>query len=231
MAAQKPIRVLDAIKWDPRVEEHFFKHKFKKLPHIDAAYYQENNRYNLILSKKSKNFVRLSARCVASSVNTVASAALCSVCVASTVGVVEMLVARGTPKFTEISQELYGSTDDAFHVGAPTLKDLATLVSTTLANIKDQVSTEADTEMYTSEQTVEILRERLGDYFTDKTDLRVELSDGILADASAGADRIKIHDGLTFSEREIRVFEVHEGWGASGHDVKWFGATGMYFFK
>src|SRR4029077_3310548 len=40
----------------------------------------------------------------------------------------------------------------------------------------------------------------------------VELSDGILADAAAGADRIKIHGGYKFSERQIRTFEIHEGW-------------------
>ena len=38
------------------------------------------------------------------------------------------------------------------------------------------------------------------------------MSDGIIADASAGAERIKIHEGMMFSEREIRIFEVHEGW-------------------
>jgi uncharacterized protein (TIGR02421 family) len=40
----------------------------------------------------------------------------------------------------------------------------------------------------------------------------VELSDGIIADAAAGADKIKIRDGLKFSLREIKTFEVHEGW-------------------
>ena len=143
--------------------------------------------------------------------------------------VVEMLMARGTPKFTEISQELYGSSEDAFHVGAPTLKDLAALVSTTLANIKNQVTTEADVKSYTSEETVQILRERLGNYFTDKNNLRVELSDGIIADASAGADRIKIHKGLIFSEREIRTFEIHEGWVHLGTTLN--GSQPIYFFK
>ena len=41
VAAQKPIRVLDAIKWDGQVQEEFFKHKFKKLPLVDTAYYLE----------------------------------------------------------------------------------------------------------------------------------------------------------------------------------------------
>jgi len=43
VAAQKPIRVLDAIKWDGEIQETFFKNKFKKLPNVDAQYYQEKN--------------------------------------------------------------------------------------------------------------------------------------------------------------------------------------------
>jgi uncharacterized protein (TIGR02421 family) len=57
-----------------------------------------------------------------------------------------------------------------------------------------------------------MLSERLANYFSDREHIRVELSDGIIADAAAGADRIKIHDGLMFSAREIRTFEIHEGW-------------------
>ncbi len=123
-----------------------------------------------------------------------------------------MLEARGTPRFTEISQELYGSSEDAFHVGAPTLKDLATLITSTLARIKDKVKTEADDEIYTSEEAVAMLSERLATYFSDRDNIRVELSDGIIADAAAGADRIKIHKDLKLSLREIRTFEIHEGW-------------------
>ena len=32
VVAQKPIRVLDALKWSSKIQEDFFKHKFKKLP-------------------------------------------------------------------------------------------------------------------------------------------------------------------------------------------------------
>ncbi len=128
------------------------------------------------------------------------------------VRVIEMLQARGTPKFTEISQELYGSSEDAFHVGAPTLKDLATLVTNTLSKIKDKVKSEADVPMYTSEEAVAMLSERLASYFSDGDNIRVEISDGIIADAAAGADRIKIHSGQKFSLRQIRTFEIHEGW-------------------
>lgn len=212
VAAQKPIRILDAIKWNSKVRQQFFKDKCKKLPMVDTAYYLENNPLQFDPLKKIEEFHEIdrSIRRKLGQYSGVGSI-MQRMCREYS-RVVEMLLGRGTPKFTEVSQELYGSSEDAFHIGAPTLKDLATLVSSTLAGLKGQVTTEADVKSFTSEQTVAILSERLGNYFHDRNNLRVELSDGILADASAGAERIKIHEGLKFSEREIRIFEIHEGW-------------------
>jgi uncharacterized protein (TIGR02421 family) len=211
VAAQKPIRILDALKWNGHIEKNFFKNKFKKLPQVSPEYYQTNNPLQFDPLKKIQEFreIERSIRRKLGQYSGVGSI-MQRMCREYSC-VVEMLIARGTPKFTEISQELYGSSEDAFHIGAPTLKDLATLVTNTLANIKDQISGEQDIEKYTSEQTVKILSKRLGRYFAENK-VRVELSDGILADASAGAERIKIHKGLMFSEREIRTFEIHEGW-------------------
>lgn len=209
--AQKPIRVLDALKWDAEVQGHFFKHKCKKLPHVTPEYYIEKNPLQFDPQQKMEELheIERSIRRKLGQYSGVGSIMLRMS--REYTRVVELLMARGTPRFTEISQQLYGSSEDAFHIGAPTLKDLATLVSQTLANIKDQVNTAADVKNFTSEETVKILSKRLGHYFgTNKP--RVQLSDGILADASAGADRIRIHEGLMFSEREIRTFEVHEGW-------------------
>lgn len=211
VAAQKPIRILDALKWDNSVEEYFFKHKCKKMPIIDADYYQQKNPLSFDPEKKIAEFHdidRSIQRMLGqySGVGSIMQRMCYEYC-----RVVEMLEARGTPRFTEISQQLYGSSEDVFHVGAPTLKDLATLVTDTLAQLKDKVKSAADDRVYSSEEAVAMLRERLEAFFGEST-IRVELSDGIIADASAGADRIKIHKGLTFSEREIRTFEIHEGW-------------------
>jgi len=212
VAAQRPIRILDALKWDPSIEQLFIKSKYKKLPQIDQEYYLKKNPLSFDPEKKIQEFHEIDRNIRRklgqySGVGGIMQRMCYEYC-----RVVEMLQARGTPRFTEISQELYGSSEDAFHVGAPTLKDLATLVTSTLAKIKDKVKTSADVPSYTSEQAVNILRERLAAYFTDGNTIRVELSDGIIADAAAGADRIKIHDGLKFSAREIRTFEIHEGW-------------------
>lgn len=213
VSAQKPIRILDALKWNSRIQQDFFKHKFKKLPDIDEEYYQRENPLQFDPLKKIAEFhdIERAIRRTLGQYSGVGSI-MQRMCREYT-RVVHMLMARGTTKFTEISQELYGSSEDAFHVGAPTLKDLATLVSNTLSNIKDQVITAEDEEIYSSEETVTILKKRLDNYFTDKNQpIRVELSDGIIADASAGAERIKILAGQHFSEREIRTFEIHEGW-------------------
>lgn len=212
VAAQRPIRILDALKWDNHIEEYFFKHKCKKLPPIDSAYYHTHNPLNFDPEKKIAEFHEIdrSIRRKLGQFSGVGSI-MQRMCY-EYMRVINMLVARGTPRFTEISQELYGSSEDAFHVGAPTLKDLADLVTETLGNIKDQVKTAADEEIYTSEQAVEILRERLATYFAEQDSIRVEMSDGIIADAAAGADLIKIHKGLMLSLREIRTFEIHEGW-------------------
>ncbi|MBA3661455.1 MAG: flavohemoglobin expression-modulating QEGLA motif protein [Gammaproteobacteria bacterium] len=212
VAAQKPIRILDALKWDTETEFNFFKNKGKQLPAIDREFYLKKNPLTFNPEEKLKEFQDIDRNIRRklgqySGVGSIMQRMCYEYC-----RVVQMLVARGTPLFSEISQELYGSAEDAFHVGAPTLKDMALLVSETLTNLKDQVRSEDDAEIFTSEQAVEMLRERLAKYFYDNDSIRVELSDGIIADAAAGAERIKIHEGLLFSLREIRTFEIHEGW-------------------
>ena len=211
VAAQKPIRILDALKWNGEIEKTFFASKFTKLPLINKEFYQKNNPLNFDPVKKIAEFheINRDIRRKLGQYSGVGSIMqrMCD----EYRRVVDLLLARGTPEFTRISQELYGSSDDAFHVGAPTLKDLATLVMETLAQIKDQVITDDDLLQFSSEQTVQMLSERLESYFHENK-IRVEISDGIIADASAGADRIKIHKDCMFSLREIRTFEIHEGW-------------------
>src|SRR6476620_1176886 len=56
VAAQKPIRILDSIKWDGEVQANFFKSKFKELPQIDAEYYQRKNPLSFDPFKKMQEF-------------------------------------------------------------------------------------------------------------------------------------------------------------------------------
>ena len=57
-----------------------------------------------------------------------------------------------------------------------------------------------------------MLSSRLARYFQDTAAVRVQLSDGIVADSAAGSDYIKIKSNRRFTDRQIRQLEVHEGW-------------------
>jgi uncharacterized protein (TIGR02421 family) len=210
--AQQPIRILDAIKWGPEVQVDFFKNKCKKLPKVDAEYYQKN-----ILpydpENKKEEFYTIE-RDIRSQLGQFSSVGLIMQRMCREYReVIRMIQARGTPEYSKISQELYGSAKDVFYAGAPTLKDLAVMMTDTLEHIQNKVDTQADEKSYTAPEAVKILNERLQHYFGDPSDhVRVKLSDGILADAAAGAECIKIRSSAHFSERDIRALEVHEGW-------------------
>src|SRR5688572_3797357 len=62
VAAQKPIRILDALKWDQSVKKQFFKNKAKKLPHVTATYYNENNPLQFDPLKKIHEFHEIERR-------------------------------------------------------------------------------------------------------------------------------------------------------------------------
>ena len=58
--AQKPIRILNALKWDREIQEYFFKHKFKKLPPVNREYYLEKVPLDFD-ARNGKNFMKLNA--------------------------------------------------------------------------------------------------------------------------------------------------------------------------
>lgn len=211
--AQQPIRVLDGIKWDASIQQDFFEHNCSKLPAVTKEYYQKNPLpYDV--DEKSVEFYHIERdiRRLLGQFSTVGQIMqrMCR----EYRQLVRMLKHRGEPEFAELSQELYGGSNDAFHAGDPNLKDLAVMISATLTSLKDQlVLTELDKKSYNSEEAVAILGDKLGYYFRDAhRPVQVKISDGILADAAAGADTIKIRASASFSERDLRVLEIHEGW-------------------
>jgi uncharacterized protein (TIGR02421 family) len=212
--AQRPIHILDALKWGPEIQNAFFASRFKELPKVNVDFYAKIP-LSFNPEEKIAEFYGLE-RDIRTQLGQLSGVGkimqrMCR----EYREVIRLLQARGTGEFPHISQELYGSSQDAFYVGAPTLNDLALTVSKTLGNLREQVITDADVKHYTSEETVEILNQRLAGYFANtegEPPVRVEISDGIIADASAGAEIIKIRKGAHFSERDLKVIEVHEGW-------------------
>lgn len=210
--AQKPIRILNAIKWGPEIQEDFFKNKAKKLPKVDADYYSTTD-INFNLEDKKHEFFNLERRIQKKLGQfSVAGKLMIKLCQEYR-SVVEMLKHRGTPDFSIYSADLYGSASDVFYANGPSLSTLANTLHETLSKIGKQLNSELDEKKYTSAEAIKRLNDKLKHHFNDPNEpVHVLEDDGIIADAAAGADVIKLRQGVMFSERELRILEVHEGW-------------------
>lgn len=207
--AQTPIRVLDAIKWDDSVRQGFLKAKGKQMPAVDRAYY-ENRPLAFDATAKKLEFQNIERDITRQlgQFNPVGQI-MRRMCKEYRM-VIRMLEARGTADFGLISQELYGAASDAFHAGDPTLADLGLMLSGYLNNIASRGDLEDEAKNLTAKDAVVLLQTRLAGVFGDDT-IRVFESDGIVADAAAGADYIKVRADAMFNERDVRALEVHEG--------------------
>lgn len=210
--AQRPILILDYLKWAPSVQEDFFRSKFTQLPKFDKDYYKTVNPLSFDPNSKIEEFREIDRNIRRKLGEYSEVGGLMHRMCAEYIRVIEMLKARGTRKFSTISQELYGSSKDALHLGAPSLKDFGYLAAETLKNINDDPNNQEAEKIYTGEQAAEILGERLASYFAESDNIRVEVSDTLVADAAAGAEKIRLRSDVMFSMQEIKNYEVHEGW-------------------
>ncbi len=209
--AQTPIRVLDAVKWDESIRQGFFDSGCKRLPAVDRAYYEARSLGFDGAAKKLElqNIERDITRQLGQ-FNPVGQI-MRRMCKEYRM-VIRMLEARGTADFGLISQELYGAASDAFHAGDPTLADLGLMLSDYLNNIDGRGDLKDEPKTLTAKDAVAMLQRRLDEVFgAGEGIIRVFESDGIVADAAAGADYIKIRSDALFNERDVRALEVHEG--------------------
>jgi uncharacterized protein (TIGR02421 family) len=211
--AQRPIRVLQAIRWDNAVEEKFFKAKGRELPKIDAAYYA-NVDLGFDPKGKSEEFEEILREIDREVGEDDAIGHIMSTTALEYRDVVRMLAARGTSRFYGYSRRLYGSPKDKFPDGKLTVRDLGHVLYGILTNV-DEPALGAESSTFartlTAEECSVELNDRFGRYFADGA-VRVDVDDDILADAAAGSDYVKVRSGARFSPRDIDILEVHEGW-------------------
>ncbi len=212
VVAQADIRVLDAIKWDDTIEQQFFADKCKQLPAVNAEYY--NSRplpYSAEAKQAELNELELDIKRKLGEYNPIA-VIMRRMCREYEV-VVQMLTRRGTPGFSRKSRELYGSAEDVFHAGEPNLAELGRMMSASLDSIEKRSPDLNEERTIPAEEAVKILQQRLDHSMPcPEHPLTVQMNDGIIADAAAGADYIKLRAGATFNQRDLRLLEVHEGW-------------------
>jgi len=207
---QRPIRILDAIKWDPSVETEFFANKGKKLPKVGEDYYKsiplgfDPLKKDLELQELAQEIER-----VLGPEDELGHVLQKMTQQYRDVGV--MLAHRGTHLFYEKSRLLYGSPKDRFFQNETTLMDQGRLLYDMLTGLENKSLGQEYPKEISSEEVVRALQERFSRSFL-KDQIEVRLDDGIVADAAAGSDVIKIKRGAKFSKKDIDIFEVHEGW-------------------
>jgi uncharacterized protein (TIGR02421 family) len=225
--AQKPIRIMDAIKWAPSVEQELRKSRFRNVPKVDAEYYTKMD-LGFDLTQKLEEFSDIIKEIESVLGQGDSLGELLTKIAEEYIEVVHLLESRGTKKFGEISRKLYGSPKDRFFEDKNTISELGQLLYSILTRTDDTVLGPDYPEDIEAKEVVSILNDRFKDYFVDDP-VRAKLSDGIMADAAAGGDVVKIKEGSLFSSRDIDILEVHEGWvhvgttqnGNHQHVAKW----------
>lgn len=208
--AQRPIQILDAIKWKDNVFEVFKKSKFKELPKTGKDYYKDITlKFDAEAKIKEFEEIRKSVEKKLGPNEPIAQILIrnCK----EYENVVKMLMSRGTHDFYKYSKELFGSANDILRDGKTSLIEAGVMLNEILISIENSDLGVCYLKNIPSEEVVNSLNDRLMNHFGD-TEVTVKLDDGILSDAAAGSNYIKIKRGLMFSERDVEIFEVHEGW-------------------
>lgn len=214
---QKPVRLIDAIKWDAKILEDVRKSKFKELPKVDASYY-EKNTFGYEPAAKIAEFQGI----IDEITQEIGSEdPLCKILIHSCreyQDLVGMLSARGKPEFYEYSKRLYGSPQDHFFGSLSTVKDLGLHLYNILSVVQGRNESEEKKVEVDAKEAMRDLEERFGRYFTGQN-VKVILENQMIADAAASAKMVKLRQAATFTKRDIDILEVHEGWVHMGTTI------------
>jgi uncharacterized protein (TIGR02421 family) len=190
--AQRPIRVLRNINWGPQVHERFFRHGARELPRPEypALQFEPADKVKELRAirrqVRGKNAVEdlLRRRCD------------------EFVLLAEMLAARGTKRFYEISRRVYGDPRDRFP--DHNVDNLA------IARLWASRPRARDEELlYSAEEAATKVAEICDPLLGGRVQVFVRTR--LTANAAAGGTGITLRKGARFSERQVRALAHHEG--------------------
>lgn len=215
--AQRQIRLLEAIRWDPKVIEDVRKSKYKELPKVDVDTYEKIS-LGYDPDKKIEEFQSISDDLVKDlGPEDPLVKILLSTC-SEYQDLLRMLKVRGKPEFYDFSKKLYGSPNDNFYGSLATVKDLGLHLYNILSGVQDSDDQLKKNAPVDAHQAVMELNERFSKYFPGQN-VKVATEDAMVADASASAKTIKLREAASFTKRDLDILEVHEGWVHMGTTI------------
>ena len=132
--AQKPIQILDAIKWKDNIFEQFKQSKFKKLPKTGKEYYKDIPlRFDAESKIKEFEDIRKAIEKKLGTNEPIAQILIrnCK----QYEDVLKMLLSRGTYDFYKYSKELFGSSQDILKDGKTSLIEAGVMLNQILISI------------------------------------------------------------------------------------------------
>jgi len=192
IAVQRPIRILKAINWGPRVHAQFFKTECRELPRPEYAPLGFDVKDKLRELRDLRRHIRgknpveelLREKCDEFSL------------------VAEMLSARGTRRFYELSRRVFGDPRDRF----PDVR----VDNLAIARLWASRPRARDEEQSLSAEKAARLVHQICDPLLGGQ-VKVVVHPRLTANAAAGATRITLKKGARFSPRQVRALAHHEG--------------------
>lgn len=122
----------------------------------------------------------------------------------------DLLDARGTPEFYQVSKQIYGTPENTMLDGKTRSIDLARHLDSVLSELSfDQLVLGGQAEGFGAVEFAEKLSDKLDRYF-DGHSPKVEIVPHLSAKALAGAKRIRVRADAAFGPMDVRQLLYHE---------------------
>ena len=192
IAVQRPIRILKAINWGPAVHAQFFRSGCRELPRPEYAPLGFDVKGKLRELREVKRQIRG---------KNPAEELLREKCDEFAL-VAQMLSARGTRRFYELSRRVFGDPRDRFpDVQADNLAIARLWASRPRARDEEQT--------LSAEKAARLVHDICDPLLGGQ--VKVLVRSRLTANAAAGATRITLKKGARFSPRQVRAMAHHEG--------------------
>ncbi len=198
--AERPVRILRAVSWDPEVEERFFAAGATELPKVtyqplDAAPVRDAMKQVRVMADGAGP-VHAWLRRIADSVDMAA----------------DMLATIGTKDFHKASVRLYGSPQSELVNCDVRPLDLARMLDYVLsayANLELNLAAKGEFPNITAAEMQPRMQTILNRHFGDQAP-KVEIAEHLSSKALAGSKYIRLRRDASFSDRDVAQLVQHE---------------------